>query len=454
MGFFKREKKDGTRAPGYGVYLLAGIFAVGSVMFLHHRLTTRAIAAITTRPPRSNIAPVTGPAAAMARVDVKGPPSRDPATHSFRLPPKQPSPARSNAGDATSDSFNPIQLALQRARLPASAQTGQSSAPLDEGGSGRDADSAVFAELPPALPPDSQGNQAAPGNQLFGYRDTTPLQNDAREAHIRAKTATRFFAPKGTLICVYLLTTVDTSNPSAIIQFGTAKPLVFNHRYQLPFGTRFLGKLSGQPARNRVNLGADTILYPDGLELPVSATAVEANDRGSDIYPGIAAYYIPPPQWAQISPYIADFISGYLTLLQARADQSFAANIGGVSIRTADPTNPRPPLYEASSRAIQNFTEARLKDIEQRYATAYVVPAGTVCWLQLDRDLDLTRAHSASRVATPEFLSNPANTIVAGPQPTSDRATVAGTAATPANNGRDLPLSAERTATKTEPLPK
>ncbi len=440
MGFFKREKKDGTRAPGYGVYLLAGLFAVGGVMFLHQRLTTKAAAPIARRAP-SNVAPITGPAAAVARVDVKGPPSRDPATRSFRLPPKQ-SPTRSNSAEPAGDSFNPIQLALQRARLPASAQSDQRDVPPDEANA-RDTANTAFAELPPAFPTDAPGNQpAVSANQLFGYRDTTAAENEAHVTATRAKTAARYFAPKGTLICVYILTTVDTTNPTAIIQFGTAKPLVFNHRHQLPFGTRFLGKLSGQPARNRINLTVDMILYPDGLELPISATAVEADERGSNIYPGVAAYYIPPPQWAQISPYVADFISGYLGLLQSRAEQSFAATVGGVSIRTSDPANPRPPLYEASSRAIQNFTEARLKDIEQRYATAYVVPAGTKCWLQLDRDLDLNRAHDPTRVATPDFLSS-ANAVA-----------VASAHATEPQNGRDLPLSSESPAQKPAAAPK
>lgn len=442
MGFFKREKKDGTRAPGYGIYLLAGVLTVGGVMFLHHRLVRHAAPAGPKRVPPSNVAPITGPAAAVARVDVKAPPSRDPATRSFRLPPK-PSTTRSNSAEVAGDSFNPIQLALHRARLPADARGEQRDVPPDEAGS-RDMANSAFAELPPAFPTDAPGNQAtASVNQLFSYRDPGAIENETRVALTRAKTAARYFAPKGTLIAVYLLTTVDTTNPAAIIQFGTAKPLVFNHRHQLPFGTRFLGKLSGQPARNRINLAVDTILYPDGLELPVSATAVEADERGSNIYPGVAAYYIPPPQWAQISPYIADFISGYLGLLQARAEQSFAATVGGVSIRTSDPANPRPPLYEASSRAIQNFTEARLKEIEQRYATAYVVPAGTKCWLQLDRDLDLSRAHDPARVVTPEFLAS-SNAV----------AVVTPASGAPAQNGRDLPLSTETPAQKPAAAPK
>ena len=190
---------------------------------------------------------------------------------------------------------------------------------------------------------------------------------------------------------------MDTGNPSATIQFGTAKPLVFNHRYQLAFGTRFLGKLSGQPARDRLNLTVDTILYPDGLELPISATAVEADAAGSNIRPGIAAYYFPPPQWAQVSPYIADFMTGYLGLLESRAEQPLTASIGGVSLQTASPADPRAPLYQASAQAIQAFTQSRLKDIEQRYATYYLIPAGTACWLQLDRDLDLDAAHGSPK---------------------------------------------------------
>jgi hypothetical protein len=203
--------------------------------------------------------------------------------------------------------------------------------------------------------------------------------------------------PRGTLICAFLLTTVDTGDPSATIQFGAAKTLVFNHRFQLGFGTRFLGKLSGQPNRDRVNLTVDTILYPDGREVPISATAVEADETGSNIRPGIAAYYFPPPAWAQISPYIADFISGYMSLLQSRAEQGLTANIGGVSLQIAASADPRPPLYQASAQAVQSFTQARLKDIEQRYATYYLVPAGTVCWLQLDRDLDLRGKQPASQ---------------------------------------------------------
>src|ERR1017187_4227891 len=35
MAFFLREKKDGKRTIGYGVYLIAGLLAVGAIVYLH-----------------------------------------------------------------------------------------------------------------------------------------------------------------------------------------------------------------------------------------------------------------------------------------------------------------------------------------------------------------------------------------------------------------------------------
>src|ERR1035441_1772216 len=35
MAFFLREKKDGKRTIGYGVYLIAGLLAIGAIVYLH-----------------------------------------------------------------------------------------------------------------------------------------------------------------------------------------------------------------------------------------------------------------------------------------------------------------------------------------------------------------------------------------------------------------------------------
>lgn len=410
MGFFTREKKDGKRTFGYGAYLIAGIVSFAGVAFLRHVFLSGSAPIRPRRPPTSNVTPITEPASIIAQVEVRDSKAGPEEARSYRL---KPPPSR--AGQASDDvpikheSFATIDLALQAGEGP--GRDAPSGEPLD-GGSSQPADSSPkYPALPPAFADETVRGTAGKaaeaverGIQLLGYRDPgedAPIKTGVTAAV--AGGAPEFFAPKGTLIRAFLLTTVDTGNPSAVLQFGTARALIFNHIYQLPFGTRFLGKISGQPVRDRVNLAVDTILYPDGLELPVSATAVEADESGSNIRPGIEAYYFPPPAWAQVSPYVADFITGYMSLLQSRAEQPVTASVGGVSIQTANSTDPRPPLYQASAQAIQAFTQARLKDIEQRYATYYLVPAGTVCWLELERDLDLSRAHQKSHVVTPDF---------------------------------------------------
>jgi hypothetical protein len=236
----------------------------------------------------------------------------------------------------------------------------------------------------------------AGGPQLLGYRDAAAdaAAIDELQGAAGAESAPAdAVVPRGTLFQVYLLTTVDTSNPAAVLQFGAARSLFYHRRLQLPFGTRFLGKLAGPAARDRLNLAIDTILFPEGPELPVSAAAVEADELGENLRPGIAASYFPPPAWAQLAPYVSDFATGYLGLLESRAQRPFAIGLGGAAISAAS-DSARPPLGEASAQAIQDFTQARLKDISQRYASYYLIPAGTACWLELEADLDLNAVRS------------------------------------------------------------
>jgi len=172
------------------------------------------------------------------------------------------------------------------------------------------------------------------------------------------------------------------------LQFAAAGNLFFNHRLQIPFGTRFLGRLAGSPVRDRLNLSADEIVAPDGRELGISARAVEADDLGSDLRPGVAAQFIPPPAWAQLAPYVSDAVTGYLGLLQSRAQRQFVLGVGGLSLGGGS-ASASAPLEQASAQAVQDFASARLKEVEERYASHYLIPAGTECWLQLDADLDL-----------------------------------------------------------------
>jgi hypothetical protein len=306
--------------------------------------------------------------------------------------------------------FDAIDAALQAAPAASGPESnsGDPARPLDESAAGvRRTAASGYGELPPSLAAESsRAGVPAESLQLLGYRDAAAdaavaegLPGDAGAESEPADA----IVPRGTLIYVYLLTTVDTSNPAAVLQFGAARNLSFHHRLQLPFGTRFLGKLAGPPARDRLNLAIDTVLFPEGSELPVSATAVEADELGENLRPGIAAAFFPPPAWAQLAPYISDFATGYLGLLESRAQRPFAIGFGGATLSTAS-ESARPPLDEASAQAIQDFTQARLKDISQRYASYYLIPAGTACWLELEADLDLN-ARRSRRPPGPSALS-------------------------------------------------
>jgi len=404
MNWLLREKSDGRRTAGYLVYLLAGLAATAALIFLHRSTGSGGPPARQPRPRVSNVAPITQPAAIMSQVDVAAKPAA-PDIQSYRMAKnfeiRNPKSEISQTPALPSESFNAIDETL------ASAPASDSGAAAPE-----------FAELPPAFseadaaspPPSVRGTRRdaastlIPGStsSLLSYRDPTAdaaVVDASGAAAGAAAFSPEYFAPRGTLICAYLLTTVDTSNPAAVIQFAAARSLFFNHRCQLPFGTRFLGRLSGAPMRDRLNLAVDTVLYPDGLELPVSASAVEADEAGRNIRPGVAASYFPPPLWVQVAPYFSDFFTGAMGLLESRAQQPFTVGVGGVSVQTTgNGGDLRAPLYQASGQAIQDFTAARLKEVERRYASYYLVPAGTACWLQLDADLNLAAAHVEHRV--------------------------------------------------------
>jgi hypothetical protein len=384
MGLFLREKSDGRSAPGYGLYLLGGLAVAAAVAFLHARASgVRTGPSEHRRTRASDVASITEPAAAVApvKVDSRGRPAE------YLLPgPQDARPgelqATPGADAGPPDSFDAITATLAPA-------PGQGEAGDDRGSS--------FARLPPSYAMGEPAKGAPrPDESLLGYRD--PSADSVGETAsgfgpVPAAAAAAFLVPKGTLVQAYLLTEGDTANPSAILQFAAARTLVFNHRSQLPFGTRFLGALNGPPMRDRLNVAVDTILFPNGLELPIRGSCVEAGEGGFDLRPGVGAYYLPPPAWAQAAPYVSDLATGYLGLLESRAQPQVTLGGGSFSIQASGAAAAEGPLYQASAQAIQAFTDARLKELEQRYAAHYVIPAGTGCWLQLTADLDLGPAH-------------------------------------------------------------
>jgi len=368
---------------------VCGLAAISAVVVLHRRVVGSERAHVRMGPAKpSHVAAITQPAETMSRIEVKNPPP-SPETRSFRLEDPAPGATRSQVPASGPVGFDAIAAALEQTP-PAAAKVppdGDAMSPLDETAAGRLRGSGPeYAELPPAfLTEPARGEQ-----RLFGYRD--PAGGEALSGPTRtidAADPSSRAVPRGTLIYAYLLTTVDTSNPAAVLQFAAARNLVFNHRLRIPFGTRFLGKLSGQPMRDRLNLAVDVMLYPDGRELPVTASAVEADGGGGNLRPGIAALYYPPPTWVQLAPYASEVLTGSLGVLEARARPQVSLGLGGVSVQARSEDDPRAALYQGSAQAIQDFTGARLRELEGRYASYYLVPAGTACCLQLDSDLDL-----------------------------------------------------------------
>jgi len=117
--------------------------------------------------------------------------------------------------------------------------------------------------------------------------------------------------------------------------------------------------------------------------------------------------HIPSPEWVTLTPYASELFSGTMGILASRANSQVALGVNGVSVQASVPDGIRGSAYQASEQAIQDFTDARLKEMEERYAAYDVIPAGTVCCLQLNSDLDLGAAHAPRRSAALRDHPNP-----------------------------------------------
>ncbi|MGH7995248.1 MAG: hypothetical protein ACREFX_02740, partial [Opitutaceae bacterium] len=330
----------------------------------------------------ADVGAVTSAAARMTPV-AAGPAPLPAAARSYRM--DRGAKRRSGRRDepAPDDPFDPILEAL----------SADSSAAIQPDG-GR------YAALAPSFASAEAGSDA-PGTPekdrrerplLLGYRDRSA--DPPEDPSSAPPPAPLPVLPRATLIPVYLLTVADTGDPAAVLQFAVSSDVNRAGRCVLPFGTRLLGRISGAPVRDRLNLTADTLLFPDGLERPIKAAAVEAGEDGSDIRPGVAALYVPPPAWVQIAPYVSDLFAGTMGLLQSRAQQQLSVGVGPVNIRTSAPDDLRGPAYQASSLALQDYLQSRLTKAETRYASYHWIPAGASLWLQLMDDLDLQKSPS------------------------------------------------------------
>lgn len=381
-GLIWREKPDGTRALAYPVYLAGALAAWALIYVLHEKFMPVARPALAHGHHRgADVGAITS-AASLAAPVAEPPPAEPPEARSYRL--------RSPESGTDRPKHRHAERAAAEAEIDPIDETLHAAAAV----SPPDPSAAGLAALLPALPPEAPGE--APARplrpQLLGYRDGSADLGAADSSAERASAAPAL--ARGAVLPVYLLTTVDTSNPAAVLQFAVAEDVYSHGALRLRFGTRLLGRFVGHPMRDRLTLAVDTVLYPDGRHEPIAATAVEADEQGANIRPGVAASFVPPPAWAQTAPYLADFATGFLGLLPSRAQQGAAIGLGGVTLAAAVPEDAKGPAYQASSQAIGDFTRARLREWEDRYAAYYCIPAGTGCWLQLEADFAGTYSHA------------------------------------------------------------
>ncbi len=215
----------------------------------------------------------------------------------------------------------------------------------------------------------------------------------------------KWFLPRGEWIPCYLLTNIETGAYGATMcELGVAEDVIFSGRRQLGFGTRILGTVASGgngSVRTRIMIETTALRYPTGLEIPVSGRA-----KGEDRNEGVPAYYISPPDWVQVAPYVSSFLNAWMQAAAQASRQEQTLSVAGVSLTANSQQNFKPALEAqlAGANAIQEFLHARLAEAETRFGAHLVIPAGTFVWVQLTGIVDLTAAHEVDQGMTSEAL--------------------------------------------------
>lgn len=224
---------------------------------------------------------------------------------------------------------------------------------------------------------------------------------------------TKNFLPRGAVIPVYVLSTIKTGALEDIVELGVAKNVIFNGKVQIPFGTRILGQAASDGDGDRMAVNVDTILYPNGNELPINAIV-----KGIDKAPGIKAYYIPQPLWMQLLPYVNNFIAAYLMSLQNTTTQTWNATdangnpTSSTTQEVADVFDTQTQLVTSASQALQQATMETMKSLNNLYKPYLLIPPGTPAYVVLRQATDLTlgRPNGAQLSTMPQlpgFTNNP-----------------------------------------------
>ena len=202
-----------------------------------------------------------------------------------------------------------------------------------------------------------------------------------KNAKVKTGFQTGNFLPRGFMFPVYILTTVQTVDPTDdIVTMAVAENVIYQHKVQIPFGTRILGSASGSSFEERVNITADTIVYPDGREQGIGGLLKDPYDLSK----GVRGYYIPQPLRVQLVPYVNEFIATFT--------EAAAQRYSGSNSYTVNPTTGQVGTQSISgaSDLIRQQAQKIQERLDRRYPEKVVIPIGTKAYVQLNSNLDLT----------------------------------------------------------------
>lgn len=210
------------------------------------------------------------------------------------------------------------------------------------------------------------------------------------------------FLPRGYMFPVYILSTVQTVGQEDMVVMAVAENVVFQHKVQLPFGTRLLGQGAATSFEDRIAINVDTILYPDGRELPISAFLKDPFDLSS----GVRGYYIPQPLRVQLTPYVNEFLATWLEATVDRYSNNQDSDNGDSD------EDSRVSALEGGSDLIRDQARKIQDRLNNRFPEKVVIPIGTKAYVQLRSALDLTQAAVAgsfnnTQPILPGFENNP-----------------------------------------------
>lgn len=195
---------------------------------------------------------------------------------------------------------------------------------------------------------------------------------------------TNKFLPRGSTFDVAILGEVRTLPNNGLIEMGVVQNAVFNHKIQLPFGTRLYGKMEGVAIRDRVQIEITHIVYPDGKEQKIKGVI-----RGKDGHPGVPGTFIPEPAFQQLFPYITAAATGYI---EAAKTGATTISAGGTTVTEQTTNKQKDAIMSAAQAAMAEGFKRKQAEFDNRFQPYVLIKDGEIAEVQLSEPLDLTLA--------------------------------------------------------------